>query len=174
MQFVGSVFCIVAIIVIALAVISSLISWVVRRLRSPKLKDVLSKVEKSEEMGSVYFDKLAKAGIKSTNDFIKKGAHPRGRKEIEYTTGIGKDLILKWICFVDLLRIRDITVEYIYLLKETRVSSVVEVAQRNPEVYHKILVETNEEKKIAGKPFSVDMVRDWIEQAKKLPQIIEY
>ena len=63
---------------------------------------------------------------------------------------------------------------YIYLLEETGVKSVTELAQRNPEVFYKILVEVNNQKKLVSKPFSIDMVRNWIEQAKKLPQVIEY
>jgi len=174
MEFAGGVVCIAAIILIAVVVASSLISWIIRRIKRPKLKDILAEVEKSENIGSAYFDKLAMQGIKSTDSLIKKGAHPDGRKEIENTTGIANDLILKWISFVDLLRIRNITVGYIYLLREAGVKSVVGLAQRNPEMYHKIMVETNERKKFVSNTFSVAMVKDWIEPAKKLPQVIEY
>ncbi len=174
MELVGGVVCIAAIILIALALISAFISWIIRRIKRPKLKDILTQVEKSQDIGSAYFDKLAIKGIKSTDALIKKGAHPDGRKDIENTTGISGDLILKWISFIDLLRINGITVEYIYLLREAGVKSAVELAQRNPEVYHRILVETNERKKFVSGPFSVDMIRNWIEQAKKLPQVIEY
>jgi hypothetical protein len=174
MEFAGGVVCIGAIILITVVVISSFISWIIRRIKRPKLKDILAKVEKSENIGSAYFDKLAIQGIKSTDALIKKGAHPGGRKEIENTTGIANDLIIKWISFVDLLRIRNVTLEYIYLLREAGVNSVVELAQRNPEMYHKILIETNERKKFVSNTFSVYMVKDWIEQAKKLPHVIEY
>ena len=174
MEFAGGVVCIAAIILIAVAIVSALISWIIRRIKRPKLKDIIAKVEKSENIGCAYFDKLAMQKIKSTDALIKKGARPDGRKEIENTTGIANDLMLKWISFVDLLRIRNITVEYIYLLREAGVNSIVGLAQRNPEMYHKILVETNKRKKFVSCTFSVDMVKDWIEQAKKLPQVIKY
>jgi hypothetical protein len=174
MQLVGGVVCIAAIILIALAVISAFISWIIRRIKRPKLKDILAEVEKSKDIGSAYFNKLTMQGIKSTDALLKKGAHPDGRKEIENTTGIASDLILKWISFLDLLQIRNITIGHIYLLREAGVNSVFQLAQRNPEMYHKILVETNEKKKIVSDAFSLDIVRDWIEQAKKLPQVIEY
>jgi len=174
LEYFSGLVCVVAIIWIAVVMISSLIYWIIRRLKKPKLKDILVKVEKSEDIGSAYFDKLTKASIKSTDELLKKGATPEGRKEIENATGIGNDLIFKWINIADMLRIRDMNIEYIYLLKEAGVNSVVEFAQRNPEVFYKILVEINNRTKLVSKPPSVDVVRDWIEQAKKLPQIIEY
>ncbi|MBM3702916.1 MAG: DUF4332 domain-containing protein [Actinobacteria bacterium] len=174
MEFIGGVVCIAFIILIAVVFVYAFITFIIRRIKRPKLKDVLAEIEKSKNIGSDYFDKLVMQGIKSTDALIKKGASPDSRKEIENTTGIASGLILKWISFVDLLRIRDITIEYIYLLRETGVKSVFELAQRNPEMYHKILVKTNEEKKFLIDTFSVNMVRDWIEQAKKFPQIIKY
>lgn len=173
-EFAGGVICMIALIWLIVVLLATVIYWIIRRLKKPKLKDILIKVEKSEKIGLVYFDKLAKADVKSTDGLLKKGVNPKGRKEIENATGIGNDLILRWIDFADLLRVRDMSIEYIYLLEETGVKSVTELAQRNPEVFYKILVEVNNQKKLVSKPFSIDMVRNWIEQAKKLPQVIEY
>jgi len=173
-EFAGGLICMIALIWLIIVLLATVIYWIIRRLKKPKLKDILVKVEKSEEIGSEYFDKLTKAGIKSINELIKKGATSVGRKEIENATGIGNDLIFKWIDIIDLLRIRDMSIEYIYLLKEIGVNSITELAQKNPEFFYNILIEVNNQKKLVSKPFSIDMVRDWIEQAKKLPQIIEY
>ena len=42
-------------------------------------------------------EKLAKIGIKTTEELLKKGATPEGIKEIEEKTGIAQNLILKWV-----------------------------------------------------------------------------
>ena len=62
MEFAGGVVCIGAIILIAVVVASSLISWIIRRIKRPKLKDILAEVEKSENIGSAYFCKPEEAG----------------------------------------------------------------------------------------------------------------
>jgi hypothetical protein len=174
MQFVSSTFCIIAIVWIVVVVIATIIGWVVKKIKEPKLKDILIEVEKSKDKGIEYFDKLSQMGIKSSGELLERGASPEGRKEIVNTTGISGSLILEWICISDLIRIRGINLEHIHLLKEANINSVAELSQRNPEVFQNILIGINDRIKILSKPLTVSMVRDWIEQAKKLPQIIKY
>ena len=42
-------------------------------------------------------EKLAKIGIKTTDELLKKGATPEGIKEIEQKTGIAHNLIIEWV-----------------------------------------------------------------------------
>jgi hypothetical protein len=121
-----------------------------------------------------YFDKLSQLGIKSSGELLKRGASPEGRKEIVDATGIGDNLILKWMNISDLIRIRGMNLEHIHLLKEANINSVAELSQRNPEVFQNILIRINDRIKILSKPLTASIVRDWVEQAKKLPQIIKY
>jgi len=68
----------------------------------------MAKVIDVEGIGPKYAVKLSKAGIKTTDALLRKGATPAGRKEIATKTGIGEELILDWVNYVDLYRIKGI------------------------------------------------------------------
>lgn len=74
----------------------------------------------------------------------------------------------------DLFRIKGIGEEYSDLLKEAGVSTVVELARRNPENLHETLVGVNEAKKLVRRTPTLNQTKDWIEQAKILPRKVEY
>lgn len=133
----------------------------------PKVIDV-------EGIGPKYAKKLSAAGIKTTDALLKKGATPAGRKEIAEKTGIGHELILDWVNYVDLYRIKGIGSEYSELLEKGGVDTVVELGKRKPENLLKTLEETNKQKKLVRKMPALSLVTDWIDQAKKLPRIIKY
>ncbi len=119
-------------------------------------------------------EQLAKLGIKSTDSLLKKGATPKGRKEIEEKTGIDHKLILEWVNRADLFRIKGVAEEYSDLLEEAGVDTVVELAQRNAENLYAKVIEVNNAKNLVRRPPALSMVKSWIEQAKKLNRIIEY
>jgi predicted flap endonuclease-1-like 5' DNA nuclease len=127
-----------------------------------------------EGIGPVYAEKLAQAGIQTTEDLLKKGASPKGRQEIEAATGIGHALILEWVNLADLYRIKGIGSEYSDLLEEAGVDTVVELAGRVADNLHKKMEEVNKAKNLVNKMPSIEQVRDWIDQAKKLPRVVSY
>lgn len=127
-----------------------------------------------EGIGAQYKKKLAAAGIKTTEALLKRGATPKGRKEIEETTGIGHKLILEWVNLADLFRVKGIGEEYSDLLEEAGVDTVVELAQRNADSLCEKLLQVNEKKKLVRRPPALSMVKDWIAQAKKMPRVVKY
>lgn len=134
----------------------------------------MAKIIDIEGIGAVYAQKLTAVGITTTNKLLKKGATPKGRKELAEKTGISGDLILEWVNLCDLFRIKGVAEEYSDLLEETGVDTVPELAQRNAENLYAKLVETNEMKKLVRQLPSQRQVADWVEQAKSLPRAIEY
>jgi predicted flap endonuclease-1-like 5' DNA nuclease len=132
------------------------------------------KLSDIEGIGAVYEKKLNKAGIKSTDALLKKGATPKGRTELEAATGIGHALILEWVNHADLYRIKGVGSEYSDLLEEAGVDTVVELAARKAENLHKAILDTNAKKKLVRRPPALKMVANWIDQAKKLPRIVKY
>jgi len=127
-----------------------------------------------EGIGPQRSKKLQEIGIRSTAALLKKGATPKGRKEIEEKTGIEHALILEWVNHADLFRIKGVAEEYSDLLEAAGVDTVVELAQRKPENLYKKVIETNNEKKLVRRPPSEKMVEDWICQAKTMKRIVEY
>jgi hypothetical protein len=59
-------------------------------------------------------------------------------------------------------------------LEEAGVDTVVELSKRIPENLYAKLKDANEKKKLVRQLPSLDMVKKWIEQAKKLPRVVEY
>jgi len=134
----------------------------------------MAKIVDVEGIGPVYAEKLQAAGIATTEILLEKGASPQGRKEIEEKTGISHGLILEWVNHVDLYRIKGVASEYSDLLEEAGVDTVVELARRVAANLYQKMLEVNAEKKLVRRPPTEKQVADWIEQAKKLPRVVNY
>ncbi len=127
-----------------------------------------------EGIGSTYETRLNNIGIYTVGDLLSDGATPNGRKTIAEETEISSKLILEWVNICDLYRISGVGEEYSDLLEEAGVDTVPELARRNPENLHTKMSEVNEEKNLVRRLPSVSDVERWVEEAKKLPRVIEY
>lgn len=127
-----------------------------------------------EGIGSKYAEKLKAAGIKTTEALLDYAGTPKARKELAQKTGIGDALILEWVNLADLYRIKGVGSEYSDLLEEAGVDTIVELAKRVPENLHKKMIEVNDAKKLVRKMPTGEQVKDWVEQAKKLPRKVTY
>ena len=127
-----------------------------------------------EGIGPTYAEKLFEVGVKTTEELLERGATRKGREELSEKTGISAKLILEWVNLADLFRIKGVGEEYSDLLEEAGVDTVVELSRRNPENLHAKILEVNEKKKLVRRPPTLNQVRRWIEQAKKLPRKVEH
>ena len=127
-----------------------------------------------EGIGPVYAGQLETAGVKTTDDLLERGATSKGREDLEAATGIGHTLILKWVNRVDLYRIKGVGSEYSDLLEVAGVDTIPELAQRNPANLTQTLAEANAARSLVHKLPTLDQVTDWVEQAKKLPRVVQY
>ncbi|MBU0493285.1 MAG: DUF4332 domain-containing protein [Chloroflexi bacterium] len=120
----------------------------------------------------VYAQKLDDAGATTVQRLLKRGATPDGRQALEKASGISQDVILQWVNYADLFRIRSIGRQFADLLRAAGVDSISDLAQRNPETLYQELVQVDVEKKLVRQFPSVARVRYWIEQAKRLPVVV--
>jgi predicted flap endonuclease-1-like 5' DNA nuclease len=134
----------------------------------------MAKLEMIEGIGPAFAVKLRKAGIRSTNDLLKKGATAAGRKQISGASGISGKLILEWTNHSDLFRIKGVGEEYADLLEEAGVDTVVELGKRAPEKLLETMMRANEKKKLVRQLPALSRVKNWVQQAKKLPRVIKY
>ena len=104
-----------------------------------------------EGIGEKYASQLKKAGIPTPKALLKKGATPKGRKEIAEKSGISEKLILEWVNHIDLFRIKGVGSEYADLLEEAGVDTVVELATRVPANLLEKMVAVNQSKKLVRK-----------------------
>jgi predicted flap endonuclease-1-like 5' DNA nuclease len=168
-------------------VLFSIIKMVYDRAQGPKetvvkVADITSeeslptsaRIDVIEGIGSTYAKKLKSQGIKTTDDLLDAGGTKQGRKELAEKTGISETILLEWVNRADLFRIRGIAEEYSDLLNEVGVSTVVELARRNPENLHEAIAGVNEAKKLVRRIPTLDQTKDWIEQAKTMPRRVEY
>ena len=132
------------------------------------------KIEDVEGIVPVYAAKLQAAGVHTTDELLDRGAKPKGREELETSTGISHGLILEWVNHVDLYRLDGVGSEYSDLLEEAGVDSPIELAHRVPAHLAAKLVEINDAKKLVRRVPTEAMVAGWIEQAKSLPKIVEH
>ncbi|KAF5067867.1 hypothetical protein DSECCO2_248970 [anaerobic digester metagenome] len=130
-----------------------------------------TKVIEIEGIGPVNAEKLAGAGITTVEGLLEKGASPKGRKAIAAATGISEALVLRWVNYADLFRIRGVGTQYSELLESAGVDTVVELSKRVPANLTKKMNEVNLEKKLVRKVPALSLVESWVEQAKALPRV---
>ena len=132
------------------------------------------KVEELEGIGPKYGALLREAGVASTDALLKACITKRQREQLAEKTGIKGELILKFANMADLFRINGVGSEYAELLEAAGVDTVPELAMRNAENLTERMVQCNKEKKLVRREPPLTSVKDWIEQAKKLPRVLEY
>jgi predicted flap endonuclease-1-like 5' DNA nuclease len=130
-------------------------------------------VKDVEGIGPVYAEKLAGAGVTTTDALLERGARPKGRAALADETGISPKLILEWVNHADLMRVNGVGSQYADLLSLAGVDSPLELARRNPGNLAGTFAEID-----AARPGEVrrvpseETVTDWIEQAKSLPRAV--
>ena len=143
-------------------------------LRVYSVRSLGQTLSEIEGIGPALFERLRAIGVKNRRDLLVHGATPKGRKAIADGSGINSKQILEWVSHVDLYRINGVGSEYADLLEAAGVDTVPELSQRNPENLHQRLLEINAQKHLVRRNPSIDQVRDWVEQARKLPRVITY
>ncbi len=134
----------------------------------------MASIKDIEGVGEKFAVKLQEVGVKTTDALLKEGGSPKGRKSLAEKTGISEKLILEWVNHVDLYRIDGVGSEYSDLLEEAGVDTVVELGNRNAENLFKMIEEANAKKKLVRKLPTAKQVKDWVDQAKKLPRMVSY
>lgn len=132
------------------------------------------KIEEIEGIGPAYGQKLATAGVKTTDDFLKLCSDATGRKKVALTTGIDETLLLKWANMADLMRINGIGGEYAELLEASGVDTIKELRTRVADNLAQKAAQINEVKRLTRVVPSSKVIADWIEKAKTLEPSITH
>ena len=117
-------------------------------------------------------EKLIAAGVTSLEQLLEKGHDKRGRKELSVVTGISEDTLLRMVNRADLARVKGVGTTYVELLEAVGVFTLFELAQRNPVNLSAKMQGVNKLKKLVHLIPSVDQVKEWISQSKKLPRMV--
>jgi len=129
------------------------------------------------EMRGITVDisaKLKEKGLKDIDLYLEAVKTPKQRKELAKELGIDEKAVLELANRADLARVKGIGKVFADLLENAGVDTVKELAKRIPENLLAKLLEVNKDKTVSGRQPTLDMVQDWVAQAKELPKILEY
>ncbi|MGE5602157.1 MAG: DUF4332 domain-containing protein [Nitrososphaerales archaeon] len=112
--------------------------------------------------------RLKAEGITNTDHLMEAAGKPGPRRELAKKLGVSPSELLELVNRADLARIKGIGDAFANLLEEAGVDSVKELARRVPANLHERMAKLNEEKKIASRVPTVDMLTAWIEEAKDI------
>lgn len=132
------------------------------------------KISEIQGIGPVFTEKLATAGIATTDDLLHLCASAKGRAEVSEKTGLTTSQVLNWADMADMMRLTGIGPQFSELLKASGVDTVKELRTRNAENLTLKLAEVNAEKKLARAVPALSQVSDWIEQAKAATPLISH
>ena len=134
----------------------------------------MTKIVEIEGIGPAYAEKLTAAGIDTIEKLLSAGGAPKGRMDLERSTGISTAKILEWVNRADLMRIKGVGSEYSDLLEAAGVDTVKELATRNAANLFTKMEELNSSKKLVRRTPSAPEVEKWIAEAKTLPPAVTY
>lgn len=117
-------------------------------------------------------EQLASIGVTTSNAFLERGATPEGRAALSSETGIDQVILLQRLYLTDLERVSGIAWETANLLVHAGVSTVPDLAYRNPEDLHPHIKATNDTHKILKRAPTLAQVRGWVEHARELQTVI--
>lgn len=134
----------------------------------------MSSIKDIEGIGPKFAEKLAEAGIKTTETLLEVAASKKGRSELAAQTGISEASILEWVNRADLFRINGVGEEFSDLLEAAGVDSVPELATRRADNLHAKLLEVNDQKKLVRQVPSEAQIQKFIDEAKTLPKVVSH
>jgi len=118
-------------------------------------------------------EKLHKAGVETTEQLLAKASKGKDRKALTKKSGLQTAEIEALAKRCDLLRIKGVGSEMVLLLEAAGVKTSGDLAKRDAPGLTAAVMSANKDKKITEKPPTEPQLADWIEQAKKLPQVLD-
>jgi hypothetical protein len=118
--------------------------------------------------------KLKAARIRTVERLLAAAKDAKGRKTLSAKTGISEGRLLMLANRADRLRIKGLGKEYSALVEAAGVITTKDLRYRNPANLARAMSETNKRRKLVRFLPTEKAVARWIENAKKLPQMIKY
>jgi predicted flap endonuclease-1-like 5' DNA nuclease len=118
-------------------------------------------------------DKLKKAKVTTTEELLDKAAKAKDRKALAKASGLSAADLLALAKRCDLLRIKGVGTEMVLLLEAAGVKSTADLVKQDAAKLMTAVDAANKTSKISDKPPTEPQLADWIDQAKKLPQVVE-
>lgn len=124
-----------------------------------------------EGIGAKWADKLADAGIRTTEKLLEVAGPKAGRTALADQVGASEATVLEWVNRADLMRIKGVGEEYSDLLEATGVDSPVELAQRNAA---NLVAAMQPHARLVRRLPTESEVRGWIDEANTLEKVVTH
>jgi Domain of unknown function (DUF4332) len=131
-------------------------------------------ISEIEGLSAFCATKLKAQGIRTTDALLEAASTVRGRKSLAAKTGITEQQLLEWANVSDYMRIPGMGRAKVNLVRATGVSTVRELAYRNPSRLAQNMREVNARRKMVRILPSEKSVEQLIAKARKLPPKISY
>ena len=118
-------------------------------------------------------EKLKKASVGTTEELLGKAGKAKDRKALAKASGLPAADLLTLAKRCDLLRIKGVGSEMVLLFEAAGVKSTADLVKQDAPKLMDAVTNANKTAKITEKPPSEPQLADWIDQAKKLPQVVE-
>ena len=127
-----------------------------------------------EGMSAFAASKLKSLGIRTTDALLEAARNVRGRKALSSRTGISEQQLLEWANVSDYMRIPGMGKAKVNLMRAAGVTTVRELAHRNPARLAQNMKEVNTRRRLVRVLPSEKSVEQLIAQARKLQPKITY
>lgn len=131
-------------------------------------------ISQIEGLSAFSASKLKALGIRTTEALLEAASSVKGRKELAAKTGITEQQLLEWANVSDYMRIPGMGKAKIGLMRAAGVTTVRELAHRNPARLAQNMREVNEKQKLVRVLPSEKSVEGLIAKARSLPPKISY
>ena len=118
--------------------------------------------------------KLKSLGIRTTDSLLEAARTVKGRKALSAKTGISEQQLLEWANFSDYMRIPGMGKAKVGLVRAAGVTTVRELAHRNPARLAQNMKDVNTRRKLVHVLPSEKSVEQIIQKARKLQPKITY
>ena len=127
-----------------------------------------------EGMTAFAASKLKKLGLRTTEALLEAAHTAKGRKDLSAKTGISEQQLLEWANICDYMRIPGMGRAKTGLLRAAGVTTVRELALRNPSRLAESMKDINIRRKLVHVLPSEKSVEQIIQKARKLQPKITY
>jgi predicted RecB family nuclease len=131
-------------------------------------------ISEIEGMSAFAASKLKSLGIRTTDALLEAARNVKGRKALSARTGISERQLLEWANVSDYMRVPGMGKAKVNLMRAAGVTTVRELAHRNPARLTESMKEANTRRKLVRVLPSEKSVEQLIAQARKLQPKISY
>ncbi len=134
----------------------------------------MTKLDKIEGFEAVLAQKLAPLSIRTLDELLIAGRTVADRKMLASRARVTTRTITRWVTIADLMRVSGVHIKYAKLLQSAGITTVQELANRNPAHLHEQIEMINRmgRKQVSRVP-AISRIECWVEEAMRTDTMME-